>query len=101
MKVSDILAEATAVDYESIATKDFQGRAGRNPMPELPDTIKVDAYSTGVEMLFAFHNTRQAAAENWVGNFLTSKNLPYDSITSSEEGDYESDWVIVAAIIRF
>jgi hypothetical protein len=101
MKVSDILNEATAGDYEAIATKDFQGRNGRNPMPELPDTIKVDAYTHGADMIFSFHNTRQSAAENWVGNFLSSKNLPYDSITSMQSGDYEDDWVEVTASVHF
>lgn len=100
-KPSKNLTEATLTDYEAIATNDFQNRHGSSPRSNVPDTIRVDAYSHRVEMIFSFHHTRQPAAESWVANYLTAQRLPYDEITSMQSGDYEDDWVEVMATIEF
>lgn len=83
------------IKLKSIATDDYQGRAGDYPASGEPDTIDVSKNTA----IFTFKNTSEERARNWVSRFLTKKGFSVDKISSNQTGDYENDWVDVYAEI--
>lgn len=92
MKLIEILSEGSGTGFAHLATGNFQNRKGdQYPNSGIPDVIDVQ----GDEASFEFKNTSEKQAQQWVEQYLKSKNVKYSSIQTSQDGDYHDDWVSV------
>ena len=79
-----------------LATDDYQKRGDSYPKSGIPVDIQV----YGGNVIANFKNTTEAAAKKWMHAHLTNQGYTVMSIESSQDGDYDDDWVGVHARVE-
>jgi hypothetical protein len=84
------------MELSDLATDDYQKRDGRYPASGKPDVITVRGKTVSLE----FKNTSEAAAKKWASNYVSTKGFIVESVTASQDGDYQDDWVSVGVSVK-
>lgn len=78
----------------NLQTDDYQNRRGDYPSSNVPDSIQVYNNGKFIEIECEFKNTEERVAENWLDNKLTEIGIQEFKIGTSQNGDYQGDWVL-------
>ena len=77
--------------FKHLSTDDYQKRDGAYPVSDIPTDIRVqDDY-----IIFSFKNTSEGTARAFAKMFAGHNKIQFSKIDSSQDGDYEDDWVEV------
>ena len=84
------------IDLNQFTSDDFQNRGNKSPKSSIPVSIT----AKNETLTFTFHHTDEGTAKKWVLLFCKNNKIEHNTLRSSQQGDYDDDWVDVTVLVQ-